>query len=95
MPPSVVSPSSMGLGSGIIGRERPLLIGSALNGGGGSTAFRQHSFRQPQQQQATSLDSQPNSGAGADPAMTATPIPSDIVMTKIPLKRKWTFWHDK
>ncbi|OAQ35632.1 P-loop containing nucleoside triphosphate hydrolase protein [Linnemannia elongata AG-77] len=86
MPPSVVS-SSMGLGSGIIGRERPLIVGS--------TAFGQHSFRQPQQQQATSLDSKLNSGAGAVPAVTVTPIPSDVIMTKIPLKRKWTFWHDK
>ncbi|KAF9140516.1 DEAH-box ATP-dependent RNA helicase prp22 [Mortierella sp. GBA39] len=95
MPPSVVSPPSMGFGSGIIGRERPLLVGGALNGGNGSAAFRQHTFRQPQQQQVTSLDSKPISGAGAVPAVTVTPIPSDIVMTKIPLKRKWTFWHDK
>ncbi|KAG0058026.1 hypothetical protein BGZ90_005194 [Linnemannia elongata] len=87
MPPSVVSSSSMGLGSGIIGRERPLIVGS--------TAFGQHSFRQPQQQQATSLDSKLNSGAGAVPAVTVTQIPSDVIMTKIPLKRKWTFWHDK
>jgi hypothetical protein len=106
MPPSVVSPSNMGLGSGIIGRERPLLVSGGGGGGGGmvtsssplggNTASRQHTFRlqQQQQQQATFVDSKPNSGVSTAPE-PAISFASNTIMTKIPLKRKWTFWHDK
>ncbi|KAK3842208.1 MAG: translation initiation factor eIF 4e-like domain-containing protein [Linnemannia gamsii] len=106
MPPSVVSPSNMGsLGSGtIIGRERNPLLGvsGGVGLGGGMVRSASPSFRQPKQynqpQQSilfeTKLGSAGETTTQASTGATAT-ISSDVVMTKIPLKRKWTFWHDK
>ncbi|KAF9129661.1 DEAH-box ATP-dependent RNA helicase prp22 [Mortierella sp. 14UC] len=99
---------SLGSGS-IIGRERnPLLTASV---GGGMVRSVSPSFRQQgqysQRQQSTLFETKLGSavttgqatsaahpGAAAGTGVTGT-IPSSLVMTKIPLKRKWTFWHDK
>ncbi|KAG0219893.1 DEAH-box ATP-dependent RNA helicase prp22 [Mortierella sp. NVP41] len=97
MPPSVVSQSGMGLGSGIIGRERPfggMVTTSSISLSTTPAKARLTPNFSQQQHQATStnttFDSEPTTSGAV-----AHPLSNIVITTKIPLKRNWTFWHDK